>query len=136
MKLDRRTLLFSGAGALAIAGAGATTVGVKAHDTRTLLGWILRRNLGDSLVTDSAVDAFAQAYGPTFQAHHGFKHAVAWLADTVTPLDLGRIEAMERDVVTAFLLGSDFFLPDRRKTAPIQFLGLYDTTCGNPFKRT
>jgi hypothetical protein len=133
MKVDRRLVLAGGGALLALGGAG---LAASLHDTRRVIGWVLRHYLGDVRVTNEALDAFVKAFGPTFEARYSLKQTVAWLTTVAAPVDIPQVEYMERDLLTNFLLGSDFFQPDRPKDAPITFVALPQVACGNPFMRT
>jgi len=136
MRLDRRALLLAGGATAAVAVVAPVGALLSVYDTHRFIDAILRRNLDDALLSEPEVRKFSDAFCSTFERRYSLKQRAAWLAEVLPQVDFAAVEFMERDVVTHFLLGSDFFRPGRRSDAPIEFLALSPAACPNPFMRT
>lgn len=135
--MKRRTVLI-GAGAL---GAVALTAGVletAVLDRTGFFAAILRRWLPDAIVPDAEIAEFAAAYWPLMEKRYGSRVALRRLLHTADRLlvsgEMPSTEALERDIVTQFLIGSDFFALKDPKSEPIDFVEI-SAACTNPFRR-
>jgi hypothetical protein len=86
------------------------------------------------------IDRFADEFWPEFHSGLGKKGGMMLAALAIgRPLTdivgLRTIEAFERQIVTAFLLGSDFFQSGASLERKVSWVGL-GGACPNPFRRT
>ncbi len=138
--LDRRRLIIGAAGVVAVGTLGAGFLSIEIFGDRyRFFGEALRRNLPGVTIRDSEIEKFVDAYWPDYSARERFGprrgrllKTLAWLQDVV-PGERWRV-IVDRDVLTNFLLGSNFFLVPDPKTAEIEFFGL-PRLCSNPFRR-
>ena len=140
MKLSRRALLL-GSSAAAIAAVGAA--GVVLGGGLSLRGWVvgtIRALVPPERLAGVDLDAFAADY--LAQANPGRR--VALLAaggglghDAVAALGNSsqRYEDARRDVLTTFLLSTDYFSHPESASAPITYFGVAPSYCAtaNPF---
>jgi hypothetical protein len=133
----RRRLMVGAIGIVAAGVAGAVGVAVSGHG-HGFIGAILRRNLPGVSLSDAEIGKFVDAYWPEFIRPPSRRDAVlrrgAVLAQAIGS-EIMISEETEREILTEFLIGSNFFqMSDPRSTA-IEFLGLA-RVCPNPFYRT
>lgn len=140
MMLDRRRLMISAAGLVAVGTMGAGFLSIEVFGDRYhFFGEVLRRNLPGVTIKDSEIEKFVDAYWPAFRDHFGPRKGrllktLAWLEDVIHGERWKII--VDRDVLTNFLLGSNFFqVPDPQR-AEIEFFALPVFACANPFHRT
>jgi hypothetical protein len=113
-------------------------LGVAMIDRNGFFAAVLRRCLPDAIVPDSEIVEFAEAYWPLMEKRYGSRAALMQAlhaADRLLiPGETHSIEPLERDIITNFLIGSNFFDLKDPKTEPIDFTGL-SIACANPFRR-
>ncbi|HTO85458.1 MAG TPA: hypothetical protein VMQ73_24770 [Methylomirabilota bacterium] len=135
--MERRTVLIGG-GALAFSTLIGAAVGGAAYDRAGFFAAILRRLLTDAIVTDEEVEQFTEVYWPLMRSRYGSRAAlmrVLHAADRMLiPGELKSSEQLERDVLTAFLIGSNFFQLKDPRNEPVDFVGI-SAACANPFRR-
>lgn len=135
--LARRRVIVGAVGIVAAGVAGAVGVAV-GGDGYGFIGAILRRNLPGIALSDTEIGKFVAAYWPEFIAPPSRRDAalrrLAVLAHAISS-EIMISEETEREILTEFLIGSNFFeLPDPRSAA-IEFRELA-RVCPNPFYRT
>jgi len=135
--MNRRTVLF-GAGALVVSTLAAGGVSIAMLDRTDFFASVLRRYLPDAIVPDVEIAEFADVYWPIMAKRYGSRAALMPSLETVDrlfiPGEMDEVEQMERDILTNFLIGSNFFGLKDPKTEPIDFTGLV-VACSNPFQR-
>jgi hypothetical protein len=135
--VERRTLLI-GVGALASVALTAGVVETAVLNRTGFFSAILRRCLPDAILLDAEVEEFAAAYWPLMERRFGKRIALTRLlhaADRLlVPGELHSTEALERDILTNFLIGSNFFALTDPKAEPIDFIDM-PVACTNPFRR-
>jgi hypothetical protein len=136
LELSRRMVF---AGALAGLGLASAAAWAGLGRPRAAIRAVIRRNVGQLNVPVDAIDAFADEFWPGLKQRLGRKGGVMLaMLEVGRPLTdvVGsrRIESAEREIVTAFLLGSDFFRAGSSPEHPISWVGLA-RTCQNPFRR-
>ncbi len=138
-RFSRRSLLAATAlvgGAVALASWAA--VRTHAPDLeRDVIGRTLRQAAPDAPITPEVIRAFHAGGWPAFANQWGRAATALWISsrfvsDGNGDEDGSRNQLMSRDLVTRFLMGSNFFLRDN-STTPITWLGL--NFCPNPFRR-
>jgi len=99
---------------------------------------VLRRYLPNAVVPDSELVEFIQSYWPLMEKRYGSRAALMRTLNAVDrlliPGELESTELLERDILTNFLIGSNFFNLKDPKTESIDFTGL-SIACANPFRR-
>ncbi len=130
----RRALVLGGLATVTAAAAGGTVgVAFLKHD---FFASMLRRHLPGLALADGEIRKFVDAYWPRFIDRHGRRRArlliLAVRLDQAIP-DV--TEQIERDVITQFLIGSNFFQLADPGSETIEFSEL-PTSCPNPFYRT
>jgi hypothetical protein len=138
--LNRRKLMIGGLTLLTMGGVAACTLGFAMFANRYgVFGAILRRNLPDVQLPEAEIRKFVDAYLPEFLARRGRREAFLWRAatmiDDLAPWGAQITEEVERDVLTQFLIGSNFFQLSDPRSEVIEFFGL-PSACPNPFYRT
>src|SRR5262245_7744815 len=107
----RRRMMVGAVGIVAAGVAGAIGVAV-GGDGYGLIGAILRRNLPGVSLSDAEIGRFVEAYWPEFIAPPRRRDAVlrrwAVLAHAIGS-EIMISEETEREIVTEFLIGSNFF---------------------------
>jgi hypothetical protein len=136
LHLDRRRVLAVGVGAAALGATGAAGLFAARRDAVWILEDIVRRNLPTPLIKDAAVTRFAHDFAPVFRKRYRRLERLAWLAARVRSARPDAVEALERDVLTNFLMGSDVFEPGRPQDRPIEFIAMTAIDSCNPFFRT
>lgn len=134
----RRGFLALLAGGLAAAFAAIAWRGAEAPD---LIVAILRRRLGFLKVEDGVFESFSLAYLEARSEHRGQLARLALLAGPlrfVTPyrfLPMGHpLRRLEDNVVTRFLMSTDFFQHGADESRPVRYLAFHDpptTACQN-----
>jgi hypothetical protein len=135
--MKRRTVLLGG-GALIVSAFAGGTLGVAMLDRNGFLAAVLRRYLPDAVVPESELVEFAQSYWPLMEKQYSSRVALMRALNAadrlLIPGELDSTELLERDILTNFLIGSNFFNLKDPKTEPIDFTGL-SIACSNPFRR-
>lgn len=133
--------MLAGLGAGLAAGLG--TLGVTAWAGlgryRVILEQVVRRHVPDAKISADVLDAFYAEFWPSFERRLGRKRGLLLaalefgrpLTDSVEPEG---VEAAKREIVTAFLLGSNFFRPGPAADGGVYWIGLAQV-CQNPFRR-
>jgi hypothetical protein len=127
-------------GAVGLVAAGvAAAIGVAVGgDGYGFIAAVLRRNLPGVSLSDAEIGKFVEAYWPEFVAPPGRRDAaLRRLAVLAHRIGSGIVisEETERQILTEFLIGSNFFQLSDPKSTAIEFLGLA-RVCPNPFYRT
>ena len=137
MSINRRHVLFGGA-ALALASSGALWFATQADDSGTWIEAVVRKHLPGLDLDATSLRAFATALARDVEfANRKVELALSLdrLAPTlvrVAPEVGAKIERLERQVISRYLLGSNFFrVPDPR--AERIYFGASVPACGNPF---
>lgn len=138
--LDRRRFVIGSCGVLLTGATAAGALGIAAlGDKYGFFGSIVRRNLPGIPLDDAEIRQFVDAYWPGFLARYGptkgAGRRVVVALDAMLPGETAMTEAIERDVLTQFLMGSNFFQLTDPSTDAIRFLDLA-SACSNPFART
>lgn len=143
MKLDaphsptRRKLLLA-AGALGLAGVG--WLGLRPYDRKDWIEATLRKYLPDINIDAESLAKFTTEMSQSRQFNDTRQQVALWMDHALPniarrlPKAGDRIERMERQVVSDFLTGSNFF----RVADPRRELIVYGgaiPACGNPFAR-
>ena len=135
--LTRRRIMVGAVGIVTAGVAGAVGVAV-GGDGYGFIGAILRRNLPGVSLSDAEIGKFVEAYWPEFIAPPSRRDAalrrLAVLAHT-TGFEIMISEETERQILTEFLIGSNFFQLSDPKSTVIEFRDLA-RVCPNPFYRT
>ena len=107
---------------------------------------VLRSRIGFLWLDSDGIQRFAEEFRDQFSPNERWKLTLLAVAFPAYPFWLGhstpfigeRLARFEAQVVTAFLLGSDFFREERDEIRTIRFVGHYDPyslICGNPCAR-
>ncbi|MGE0118035.1 MAG: hypothetical protein AB7S71_02190 [Dongiaceae bacterium] len=133
----RRVLVLGGLATVTAAAVGGTVgVAFLKHD---FFASMLRRHLPGLALADGEIRKFVDAYWPRFIDRHGRRRARLLILtvrlDQVIPEEADVTEQIERDVITQFLIGSNFFQRADPGSETIAFSEL-PTICPNPFYRT
>jgi hypothetical protein len=144
--MRRRQLLVGAAGALT-----ASFIGVRAWQENAVVpglqGWqenviarIVRTQVPDAQVGDGDMEAFIQA----FLAHRRQLDKILAVRAVLAPTSgllperlRKRLERLDHQVVSSFLLGTDYFDPDRpsKTVSFIAYPDPYENGCANPLAR-
>jgi apolipoprotein N-acyltransferase len=133
----RRKLLFA-AGALGLAGVG--WLGFRPYDRRTWIEATLRKYLPDINIDAESLAKFTTEISQSRQFNDTRQRIALWMDHALPkfarrlPKAGDRIDRMERQVVSDFLTGSNFFRVADPRRQPITYGGAIPA-CGNPFAR-
>lgn len=131
MMTARRGFL-AGLGVLALGGAGAWALWGR---ERAMVEQILRRSIPDTPIPAEAVDGFFADFWPDLETRSGLRGEAAMSIREISRA-FGLAEdasaAPEREIVTAFLLGSNYFQRNGGNE-PVIWLGM-SQAC-NPFAK-
>lgn len=147
MGLKRRTFLKFSAAGVVLAGLGAVWFSNESSNRAAFIRAILNKRLGHKLTLDEeGVDRFIEVFQEEVARQGGMKFKImaslypAYVYSGIFEIPLTRdaLWWIERDVVSAFLMGSDFFYDVAAYEAgePLVFVELHDQVeqpCGNPF---
>ncbi len=135
MRVSRRQLLLgTAAGALTISFLGARAW------QENVITKIVRTHVRDVRVSQADVEAFARELLAHWRAPDGLLAAQALPAPLRVLLPgaiVGRLRKLESRVVGLFLMGTDYYHPDRRSET-VSFIALpdpYAGGCANPLAR-
>lgn len=143
MKTSRRTLLFFGgaAGLLAVFGGYKFLRG----DPKEIIVAILQRRVGYLRVDPKTFDAFAEQYVKNqrqYERQLGHLSAVAWPMRYFTPYEWFKqgtpIRRLEDNVVSNYLLSTDFFQNGADESRQVEYVAYYDpgiAACRHPWAR-
>lgn len=144
-KLTRRAFLITGLAALGGAGAWWVTRGLgQPGYVDDLIVRILRRNLSYLTLNDADLRAFAADVTADLDALQTSDTHLAAFAYPLYPnlpaslMDEATLQALEDDLVSRFLLSSDFFWNGADEATPVAYIGYYvpgRSPCFNPFLR-
>jgi hypothetical protein len=138
MTMNRRTMLLTG-GAFAGVTAVASATVVTFAWPHTRFARILARHLPGIRLSEKSIRDFTSAYWPILMRRYGsagsWNRLVKHLADESLPGTMEATIRLEREIVTAFLTGSNFFQLKDPSMQTVEFTGL-PVACGNPFRRT
>ena len=143
MQLTRRTLL-AGAGSVAALGVvGGGVVGYGLFADGSFVSWVhhvLRSHLPGVKLAAQEIDQFAKdlmTVRPPYRKIKAATIANGYVYSTAESLGLesGAVENYQRQIVTLFLLNSDFFQLEDPLTEEVTYFGIMDPICSvaNPF---
>jgi hypothetical protein len=136
--LTRRRMMVGAVGIVAAGVAGAVGIAV-GGGKYGFIEAILRRNLPGVSLSDAEIGKFVEAYWPEFISPPRRRDAalrrLTVLAHAMVRSDFMISEETERQILTEFLIGSNFFQLSDPKSTAIEFRGLAGA-CPNPFYRT
>ncbi len=132
-----RRMVIAGCGA-ALAAAGLVSWAAFGRPKAIVRG-VLWRRLPGLRIPPEVADAFYREFWPAFAKRLGReKEALVTLLELAHPLtdrlESRSVELAEREIVTAFLLGSDYFTINAPADRRLTWVGLAQV-CQNPFRR-
>lgn len=135
--ITRRAALL-GAGAAALT---AGVAGVALWDEHDLIRDTLHRMIGPFSIDDADMQAFSRDYAALGPLPRGLTADAVSAAQAAGLLPLAakaddRLEAFQRGVLTAFVLGTDYLEIENPAHEPLHYIGSFrDRACANPFAR-
>jgi hypothetical protein len=125
------TAALAGLGALKVSGAGSWSGRRWAQD-------VIRAHLPDIEIDATSLEAFAHEAAQdlpalsrfSVQAETGWLRLAGWLGLRVATPE--QLEQVERQLITRFLIGSNFFQLDDPRRARVVYAS-HPKACGNPF---
>lgn len=139
LHMRRRTLLVAAAGG---AVAATAAVGVAGHEkgatwlTKRWIAEVVRTSLPGTAIDGASLDRFALEAAHahpvlrTRETHLG----LAWRYLLGVPAEGAEQQQLEREIVSWFLTGSNFFSRERQSAEPVVYQGVVPA-CGNMFAR-
>lgn len=135
----RRLLIASVAGTVALGAAGALPLSRSEYARARWVEEVLRRNLPGVRIDEASLSVFVRDVlaGNHFRARKRGLSVVAqqyvpWLTMRVPKIRTG-LEKLERQVLTEYLLGSNFFRVSEPRRETITYYGPA-VACANPFR--
>jgi hypothetical protein len=139
-KSRRRLLIGAGAGAVACAGAGGVLWSSSERNRAHWVEHVIRSNLPGVTIDETSLTRFIQetlassSMQSTRRRLGIAAHSqVPWLARRIHAVEEG-VEITERQVLTNFLIGSNFFRVSEPERETIVYYGTIPA-CSNPFVR-
>jgi len=143
--ITRRRVLSGGLAVVVVAGVGVIGIGPRAAESHIVT--VVRRKLSFLKLDEKGLQAFAKdqvsallAKRPTWNRLK--YHYLSMFAKQFTRYNRSndkrtRIERMEDNFASTYLLSSDFFLNGADESRIVQYVNFYDPlrACGNPFWR-
>jgi hypothetical protein len=143
--ITRRRVLLGGLAVVVVAGVGVIGIGPRAAESHIVT--VVRRKLSFLKLDEKGLQAFAKdqvsallAKRPTWNRLK--YHYLSMFAKQFTRYNRSndkrtRIQRMEDNFASTYLLSSDFFLNGADESRIVQYVNFYDPlrACGNPFWR-
>lgn len=140
MKITRRQFIAGTALGSLVAALSGTATGSAIAGPAPFIAATVRRHFGDYRITEWAIRTFATDYAATLEGRRRLKYALLATPQIVPGLRhlspgpvTRRLEAAEREIVTAFVLATNISAPGFSRETPVVYAGYDPLRVCNPF---